>query len=91
MSDTSASYFNTDTSPSFVRGMRTNDGFDLVAVLLDQLQRQKADGHHSAVLDYLATVDLCERALAQEVALGVLVFSVLEVLHNKYSLYRGEY
>lgn len=70
--------------------MGTNDGFDLVAVLLDQLQWKKADGHHSAVLDDLAAVDLREGALAQKVALGVLVFSVLEVLHNKYSL-NGEY
>ena len=54
--------------------------------MLDELEGQQAHGHHPAVLDDLAAVDLGEGALAQEVALGVLVLSVLEVLHNKYSL-----
>lgn len=85
MSEASASSFNTDTYPSLIIERVTNDRLDLVAVLLDQLQRQQAHRYHSVVLHDFAAIDLGKGALSQEIALGVLVLSVLEVLHNNYN------
>ena len=50
--------------------------------MLDEFEREEADGDHALVLDDDPLVDLGEGTLPQKVALPVLVLPVLERLHR---------
>ena len=60
----------------------TDDAFDLVAELLDELKRKYPHSDNPLCFDNDALVDFSKGTFPKEIALSVLILSVLQRLHT---------